>query len=114
MNADDLKRGLPAMIVIPCLNEAEHIEALIERLAVPSQRLDMRIVVVDGGSTDGTQRDRPRGSPASTRASALLDNPKKIQSAADQSRGRDNSATATTTSSASTRMATIRRTIATG
>ncbi len=66
------------LTVIPCLNEAAHIGPLLAcLLADPANR---RIVVADGGSTDGTRaivRDMARGEPRIT----LLDNPDRIQSA---------------------------------
>jgi succinoglycan biosynthesis protein ExoA len=73
--------ALPCMVVIPCLNEAAHIAALIERLSPSADRLDMKIVVVDGGSTDGTQKIVQTIAAANSRV-ALLHNQKKIQSAA--------------------------------
>jgi succinoglycan biosynthesis protein ExoA len=73
--------ALPCMVVIPCLNEAAHIEALIERLSPSAERLDMKIVVIDGGSTDGTQEIVKAIAAANPRVS-LLHNAKKIQSAA--------------------------------
>ena len=73
--------AMPCMIVIPCLNEADHIAALIDRLSPSTERLDMRIVVVDGGSSDGTQRIVENIAASNSRV-ALLHNPKKIQSAA--------------------------------
>ena len=72
---------LPCMVVIPCLNEAEHIEALIDRLSPSANRLGMRIVVVDGGSVDGTQEIVETIAAANPRVS-LLHNARKIQSAA--------------------------------
>jgi len=69
------------MVVIPCLNEAAHIEALIDRLTPSVERLGMKIVVADGGSTDGTQAIVQRIAAANPRVT-LLPNPKKIQSAA--------------------------------
>jgi succinoglycan biosynthesis protein ExoA len=71
----------PCMVVIPCLNEAEHIEALIASLAPSAERLDLKVVVVDGGSRDGTQEIVERIAAADRRV-ALLPNPRKIQSAA--------------------------------
>ena len=71
----------PCMVVIPCLNEAAHIEALIDRLTPSVERLGMKIVVADGGSTDGTQAIVQRIAAANPRVT-LLPNPKKIQSAA--------------------------------
>ena len=71
----------PCLVVIPCLDEAAHIEALIDRLGPSAERLDMKIVVADGGSTDGTQLIVEVIAAANPRV-ALLHNPKKIQSAA--------------------------------
>jgi succinoglycan biosynthesis protein ExoA len=42
------------LIVIPCLNEAAHIGALLAWLQDAATRLGASIVVADGGSTDGT------------------------------------------------------------
>ncbi|MGN7733588.1 glycosyltransferase family 2 protein [Ensifer sp. 22564] len=69
------------LIVIPCLNEAEHIEGLVEGLRPAAAHLNGAILIVDGGSTDGT-REIAAGL-AKAHASVLaLDNPKRIQSAA--------------------------------
>lgn len=43
------------LIVIPCLNEAEHLEGLVEGLLPAAARLNGAILIVDGGSTDGTR-----------------------------------------------------------
>lgn len=77
----EISSAMPCMIVIPCLNEADHIAALIDRLSPSAERLDMRIVVVDGGSSDGTQRIVESIAASNSRVT-LLHNPKKIQSAA--------------------------------
>ncbi|WP_073975861.1 glycosyltransferase family 2 protein [Erythrobacter donghaensis] len=66
------------LTVIPCLNEAAHIAALIAHLL--ADPANTRIVVADGGSTDGTRaivRRIAAGEPRVT----LLDNPGRIQSA---------------------------------
>jgi len=69
------------LIVIPCLNEAEHIEGLVEGLRPGAAHLNGAILIVDGGSTDGTREIAARL--AKAHASVLaLDNPKRIQSAA--------------------------------
>nr|WP_310071247.1 glycosyltransferase family 2 protein [Phyllobacterium sp. 1468] len=69
------------IVVVPCLNEAEHIGALLEKLGAEARRFDLKIIVADGGSSDGTQqivaeimRNDPRV--------ILLHNEKRIQSAA--------------------------------
>jgi succinoglycan biosynthesis protein ExoA len=69
------------MIVIPCLNEADHIGGLLGRLIGPAHRLDMTIVVVDGGSTDGTARIVEEIAASEPRI-ILLHNPRRLQSAA--------------------------------
>ncbi|MFU0504487.1 glycosyltransferase family 2 protein [Pseudaminobacter sp. NGMCC 1.201702] len=81
MTQTDAPPAMPCMVIIPCLNEAAHIEALIDRLTPSAERLDMRIVVVDGGSMDGTQRIVKRIAIRDPRV-VLLDNPKRLQSAA--------------------------------
>ncbi len=69
---------MTVLTVIPCLNEAEHIAPLLEcLLADPA---NIRIVVADGGSTDGT-RAIVQAIAASEPRVLLLDNPDRIQSA---------------------------------
>jgi succinoglycan biosynthesis protein ExoA len=74
-------RALPCMVVVPCLNEADHIAALLGRLAPSADRFDMKIVVADGGSVDGTQ-EIVENLAASNPRLVLIDNPKRIQGAA--------------------------------
>lgn len=54
MSSDELT-STSSLIVIPCLNEASHIEALIEKLRPSLTPLNARVVIADGGSTDGTR-----------------------------------------------------------
>jgi succinoglycan biosynthesis protein ExoA len=72
--------GPRVLIVIPTLNEAAHVGRLLDWLGPHLEALDARLVVADGGSTDGTREivaarlpDRPR--------LALLPNPERLQSA---------------------------------
>ncbi|AZO04859.1 MULTISPECIES: glycosyltransferase family 2 protein [unclassified Mesorhizobium] len=69
------------LIVIPCLNEAAHIGGLLDRLRPAAARLDGRIVVADGGSSDGTQAIVEKIVAKDPRV-ILLANPKRLQSAA--------------------------------
>ncbi len=71
----------PSLIVIPCLNEAAHIGALLDQLRPAALRLGARIVVADGGSTDGTLAIVEAVSAQNPQV-ILLHNPKRIQSAA--------------------------------
>ncbi|MFO6448763.1 glycosyltransferase family 2 protein [Erythrobacter sp. NE805] len=66
------------LTVIPCLDEAAHIGTLLECLL--GDPANERIVVADGGSTDGT-RDLVRAIAARAPRVVLLDNPQRIQSA---------------------------------
>ena len=72
---------MKALIIIPCLNEARNIERILRKIAANRGNQDMLIVVADGGSSDGTR-------PIVTRLMEeiegleLLNNPKRIQSAA--------------------------------
>ena len=43
------------LVVVPCLNEEQHIERVVSHLAAEAERLDLKIVVADGGSTDQTR-----------------------------------------------------------
>ncbi|WP_315924578.1 glycosyltransferase family 2 protein [Mesorhizobium sp. SP-1A] len=69
------------MVVIPCLNEVDHIGDLIDQLLEPAERLGMKIVVADGGSTDGT-RSTVREITETEPRVVLLENPRRLQSAA--------------------------------
>ncbi|UCI28941.1 glycosyltransferase family 2 protein [Mesorhizobium sp. B2-8-5] len=71
----------PILIVIPCLNEAAHIGGLLDQLRPAAARLGGRIVVADGGSTDGTQAIVEKIVAKDARV-VLLANPKRLQSAA--------------------------------
>lgn len=76
MSAADPARTL---IVVPCLNEAAHLPALLEQLVAENRA--STIVVVDGGSDDcstGIVADFARRSPMVH----LLNNPRRIQSVA--------------------------------
>ncbi|MER9652816.1 glycosyltransferase family 2 protein [Mesorhizobium sp. M0152] len=77
-----MTQALPSsLIVIPCLNEAAHIGVLLDQLCPAAARLDARIVVADGGSTDSTLAivgERLKKDPRIV----LLHNEKRIQSAA--------------------------------
>ncbi|MBI1403133.1 MAG: glycosyltransferase [Porphyrobacter sp.] len=66
------------LTVVPCLDEADHIAPLLRHLL--ADPANSRIVVADGGSTDGTRaivREMARLHGRIT----LLDNPQRIQSA---------------------------------
>ncbi|MBZ9860693.1 glycosyltransferase family 2 protein [Mesorhizobium sp. CA12] len=69
------------LIVIPCLNEAAHIGGLLDQLQPAAARLGGRIVVADGGSTDGTQAIVENIVAKDPRV-ILLANPKRLQGAA--------------------------------
>lgn len=69
------------LIVIPCLNEEAHIGPLISQLGPALEALDARLVVVDGGSTDDTRAIVAAIAEENPRVT-MLDNPKRIQSAA--------------------------------
>lgn len=69
------------LIVIPCLNEAAHIGGLLDQLRPAAARLRARIVVADGGSTDGTQAIVEKVAAGDPHV-VLFANPKRIQSAA--------------------------------
>lgn len=68
----------PALIVIPCLNEAAHLPGLLQQLRTENPAA--RIVVADGGSSDGSRAIVERFS-ALDHGIILMDNPDRIQSA---------------------------------
>lgn len=69
------------LVVIPTLNEAAHIGAVIDSLLPFAGRRGARIVVADGGSTDGTQTI-VQARIAAGDAVTLMNNPERLQSAA--------------------------------
>jgi succinoglycan biosynthesis protein ExoA len=69
------------LIVIPCLNEAQHIGPLVSQLQPAAARIDAVIVIADGGSTDGTLSIATSLANADERVT-ILENPKRLQSAA--------------------------------
>jgi len=66
------------LVVIPCLNEARHLEGLMKGMLADKDIT--ALVVADGGSTDGSQAIVERLSQSDRRVH-LLDNPARIQSA---------------------------------
>lgn len=73
---------LSILVVIPALNEDAHIEGVVDALATgwPAQHR-LRMVVADGGSTDGTV-ERVQRMAQSRPWLSLLPNPQRVQSAA--------------------------------
>jgi succinoglycan biosynthesis protein ExoA len=69
------------LTVIPCLNERRYIEKIVLGLLAEAANLDLKIVVVDGGSNDGTREAVEQIVQHHDRV-ALIDNPLKIQSVA--------------------------------
>jgi succinoglycan biosynthesis protein ExoA len=70
------------LVVVPCLNEAAHIGGLLRFLRSEIDAIGgpARIVVADGGSTDGTPAIAATVAESDPRVS-VLDNPKRLQSA---------------------------------
>jgi succinoglycan biosynthesis protein ExoA len=73
--------GLPvsAVVVIPCLNEEEHIARIIAHFATEAPDIVSKIVVVDGGSTDRTLPIVQQCTLGDGRV-ALITNDRRIQS----------------------------------
>lgn len=69
------------LIIIPCLNEENYIEPLIEQLNQDTNDLNVEIIIADGGSTDETI-EIAKNLESEFDHIHLLNNPKKIQSAA--------------------------------
>lgn len=68
------------LIVIPCLNEVGHLEAIVREMASSAARVRGRVVVVDGGSTDGSIEMAHRLAEEHDNVSNL-ENPARLQSA---------------------------------
>ena len=69
------------LVIIPCLNEAANIPTIARQLLEEANRIPLRIVIADGGSTDGTREFVQSLSAADDRV-LFLDNKKRLQSAA--------------------------------
>ncbi|RCW76046.1 glycosyltransferase family 2 protein [Pseudorhodoferax soli] len=77
-----IDRSLSILVVIPTLNERAHIDSVVDTLALDwPQQHRVRIVVADGGSTDGTV-ERVHELAQSRPWLSLLPNPQRVQSAA--------------------------------
>lgn len=73
--------GQDVLAVIPCLNEAAHLETLLNGLLAEAALPKMLIVVVDGGSTDDSRKIVQRFAIQYDRV-RLLENAQRLQSAA--------------------------------
>lgn len=78
-NTPDQK--IRCIVVVPCLNEAAHIGRLVEQLDRAAEELGAKLIVADGGSTDGTVEIVRREAATNPRL-RFLHNAKRIQSAA--------------------------------
>jgi len=77
----DAVAAMRCLIVIPCLDEAPYLEPLVRHLQPTLAELNATLVVVDGGSADGTA-EIARQLAKSVPDMHVLDNPKRLQSAA--------------------------------
>jgi succinoglycan biosynthesis protein ExoA len=71
----------PVLVIVPCLNEETHIERVVTSLLAEAHRVNMRIVVADGGSTDRTRAIIRRLADLDHRI-VPMDNFQRIQAAA--------------------------------
>jgi succinoglycan biosynthesis protein ExoA len=71
----------PVLVIIPCLNEERHIESVVEKILAEQTRVNLKLIVADGGSSDGTTAIVSRIAATSDRVS-LMENPDRIQAAA--------------------------------
>ena len=72
---------MSVLIVIPCLNEKEHIEKLVRDLVSHNEALAPHIVIADGGSKDGTV-EIAKALAQEFDYVSYLHNPKRVQSSA--------------------------------
>jgi succinoglycan biosynthesis protein ExoA len=78
----DTNPGRPqVLIVVPCLNERDHIESVIECFYAEAEQIDAILIVADGGSTDGTLSIVRRYAEQRSRIK-ILANERRIQSSA--------------------------------
>lgn len=81
MSVPEHEAGLPpTVVVIPALNEARGIGAVIDAFTGPGNDFIIDIIVADGGSIDGTQAVVAEAARRDARV-RLLPNPKRLQSA---------------------------------
>jgi succinoglycan biosynthesis protein ExoA len=71
----------PVLVVIPCLNEEDHIQRVVTKMAAEQRSVNAKIVVVDGGSTDQTRAIVKRLAESNPQIE-LMRNSKGIQAAA--------------------------------
>ncbi|WP_172293674.1 glycosyltransferase family 2 protein [Pseudoruegeria sp. HB172150] len=76
----NLPESAVPLVVIPCLNEIDHIEALVRQMAKQTEAFGGSVVVADGGSEDGSIAAVAELSRELTGVH-LIDNPRQIQSA---------------------------------
>ncbi len=77
----EISQKTAVLAVIPCLNEAAHIEAIARQVLGEADRFPLKLVIADGGSTDGT-REIAKALAAADDRVLFLHNEKRIQSAA--------------------------------
>jgi succinoglycan biosynthesis protein ExoA len=70
-----------ALVVVPCLNEQSYIQQVVAKLAIEAERLNLNVIVADGGSTDGSCSIVQEIARSNARI-VLMENPKRIQAAA--------------------------------
>lgn len=75
------RQKISPLFVVPCLNEARHILSILMWLIRVQERLGGRVVVVDGGSSDGSQ-SLVATLTAENECLHLMHNPDRVQSAA--------------------------------
>lgn len=71
---------MTVLVVIPCLNEAAHLQPLLDTLRRDPAAGDARFVIADGGSTDASIAIVRKAAKDDARI-VLLNNPARIQSA---------------------------------
>jgi glycosyltransferase involved in cell wall biosynthesis len=62
-------------VIVPMLNESAHVEAFVEDLAAQDFEGDVKVVVADGGSTDGSREKLAAAAERAGLDVVILDNP---------------------------------------
>lgn len=76
-NAEPATRTRRISVIVPMLNETEHVEHLVEDLAAQDFDGELEVFVADGGSTDGSPERLRRAADRAGLDLTILENPRR-------------------------------------